>query len=73
MDIDFSEAFGQTEEEIAAAKEEEAQQTEDAQKVLNEKIAAIMAQDLTDDVRAAALQKLLTTEKVVYETRRDFV
>lgn len=66
VDIDFSEAFGQTEEELAAGKEEEARQTAEDEKILNEKIAAIMAQDLTDEARASALQKLLTAETVVY-------
>lgn len=66
VDIDFSEAFGQTEEDLAAEKEEEARQTAEAENILKEKIAAIMAQDLTDEARAAELQKLLTVENVVY-------
>lgn len=46
VEIEFGEAFGQTEEDLAAEKEDEARQLEE-RKERGEKVAAIMAQDLT--------------------------
>lgn len=46
VEIEFGEAFGQAEEDLAAEKEDEARQLEERKK-RGEKVAAIMAQDLT--------------------------
>ena len=65
VEIEIGDAFGETEEDLEAEKKEEASKSAEL-KARNEKIAAVMAQDLPDDAKAAALEKLLnvTTEEV---------
>ncbi|KAJ6013230.1 hypothetical protein N7540_007821 [Penicillium herquei] len=58
VDIEFGETVGETEED-RAAEEERARKEEEKQKA---KAAAIMAQDLPDEQKRAALLELFTTE-----------
>lgn len=67
VEIELGELVGQTEEDLAVEEENESKdrQADQERKEHDEKVAAIMAQDLSPEERAAALQKLF---KVGVET-----
>lgn len=54
VEIEFGEPVGETEEELEAKKQE-----------VNSKAAAIMAQDLPDEEKRAALHELFAPERIV--------
>ncbi|KAJ5344843.1 hypothetical protein N7452_002847 [Penicillium brevicompactum] len=63
VEIELGDSIGQTEEDLEAEKQAEAQKATD-RKELDERIAAVMAQDLPAEEKSLALQKLFTTTEI---------